>query len=398
MLDEPSDHERGGLLDGLTVVALEQAVALPFATFIFAELGATVIKLERPQGEVIRGWDSVVDGTSAGFVWLNAGKKDIAVDLSDPAGRDLVLKLVAKADVFVENFAPGVAARLGLSRADVESVNNDIVYCSLSGFGQTGPFEHRKAYDLIVQGESGLLLTNGSPEAPAKVGIPVTDLIGGSTAAVLVLAALIGRQGRYLDVGMLDSVMTWLGYYPHFVWHGGGEPTRTGLRHQYTVPYGPYLASDARYVNIAVASASHWKGFCRDVVQHPEWESDPLFSTAERRTHNRSELEELVESEIAKLPAQKWIDRCEQAGIPFGAVRTIGEALDHPQVVDRGMRVEATLNGQSVPLFRYPESVRDRARLIPRLGEHTRELMLDVGYSDAEIDRLVEHAVVVSAS
>ena len=387
-------------LAGLKVVALEQAVALPFATFILAELGADVIKIERPTGDVIRGWDTVVDGQSTGFVWLNAGKRDISLDLTQEDGQSVAQRIVATADVFVENFAPGVADRLGLSVDHVGSLNPEVVYCSLSGFGQTGPYRDRKAYDLIVQGESGLLLTNGTPEAPAKIGIPVTDLIGGSTAAILILAALRdqgGNAGHHLDVSMLDAVMPWLGYYPHFAWHTDEEPIRTGLRHQYTVPYGPYRASDGRYVNFAVASPEHWSLFCESVIGLPQWADDPRFASPERRTRNRSELESLVERAIATAPAELWQARFAAVGIPFGDVRTIGETLSHPQIAHRRMVVNAATPNGPVPTMRFPGSEIGKARWIPSLGQHTIEVLSECGYSPAEIDRFVANKAVVPA-
>jgi itaconate CoA-transferase len=398
--EEGSQSERAaqGPLAGIKVVALEQAVALPFATFILAELGADVIKIERPGGDVIRGWDSVVSGVSTGFVWLNGGKRDISIDLRSVEGQTAAQRIVAGADVFVENFSPGVAARLGLSKGDIERVNPLTVYCSLSGFGQTGPYNTRKAYDLIIQGEGGLILTNGTPDAPAKIGIPLTDLIGGSTAAILILGALYEQRpiGPYLDVAMLDAVMPWLAYYPQFVWHANEEPTRSGLRHQYTVPYGPFMAKDGRYINVAVASTQHWRVFCESVVQHPEWVADSRFDTAEKRTQNRAILESFVEDEFATEPSSVWEERCEALGIPFGAVRTVGEALAHPQVLEREMVVKGTLGDESLPLIRFPGAAVTQDRHIPALGEHSRAVLSDSGFSDEETRQLIAQGTVIA--
>jgi len=391
-----------GYLEGVHVVALEQAVSLPFATFVMAELGADVVKIERaPHGDVIRGWDAVVDGLSSGFVWLNAGKADIALDLSTPAGRDIALRLAAEADVFVENLTPGAATRLGLDYPAISAVNDRIVYASLSGFGQDGPYRDRKAYDLIVQGESGLLLTNGSPEAPAKIGVPITDLIGGMTLALLVIAALRRRDdlgsGEYLDVAMLDAVLPWLGYYPHHVWHTGLEPPRSGMRHQYTVPYGPYVTADG-WINLAVASDQHWRLFCTAVVDRTELAADPRFASSAARTRHRVELDGILEPIFASQPSATWERSILTAGLPVGAVRTVREALQHPQIQHRQMIVSATSQHGEIPVIRFPGALPDRDRHVPRLGEHTAILLDRLGYSPEQITALVERGIVAGHS
>ncbi|MEX2556929.1 MAG: CoA transferase, partial [Actinomycetota bacterium] len=240
-----------GPLDGVKVIAFEQAVAIPYCTFVLAEMGADVIKIERPvTGDGIRYWDDAVRGMSTGFVWLNAGKRDLAVDVGRPEGRDVVRRLAATADVFIENYAPGVADRLGLGHEALRAENPRLIYASLSGYGQDGPFREVKAFDLLVQGEAGLLATTGTPEEPAKVGPPVADLIGGTTAAIGILSALHGRErtgeGAYYDVSLFESVLSWLGYFPHFHWHTGRVPARSGMRHQSIIPYGPFKARDGR--------------------------------------------------------------------------------------------------------------------------------------------------------
>ena len=261
----------GKPLEGVTIVALEQAVAMPYCTFLLSELGAKVVKIERlPYGDVIRGWDAAARGLSTGYVWLNSNKRSVALDVKSDHGREVLLRLIARSDVFVENFAPGVVGRLGVDFEQARKVREDIVYCSLSGYGQTGPFAEMKAFDLLIQGESGLLNVSGHADQPAKVGIPITDLVAGSNAAIAILAALrqggVRRQAQFLDIAMLDSIMPWLGYYPHHVWHGGSEPERTGMHHQYITPYGPYPAGDGALVNVAVADDRQWRVFCTDVM------------------------------------------------------------------------------------------------------------------------------------
>jgi len=363
-------------LDGVTVIALEQAVAGPFCTFQLAELGATVWKIERAgTGDLIRGWDSVVRGLSAGFVWVNADKRSVALDLSDDADRATLRALCRSADVFVENFAPGVAARLGFGDGDLRPANPALVYCSISGYGQDGPYRDVKAYDLTLQGESGILLTNGHPGMPAKVGLPITDLIAGTTAALGIVAALFERAstgaGTTLDIAMLDSALPWLGYFPHHSWHSGAEPPLLGMRHQYLCPVGPYLAADDRYVCLVVADDRQWARLCTDVLHRPEWVHDKRMSTVERRSGHRDTVEPMIEAAIRELPRAEWLRRLSEAGIPHGIVRTMAEVLEHPQALARRMFVEADSPVGPLPLVRSPLGPEDRVRRLPGLGEHT---------------------------
>jgi itaconate CoA-transferase len=386
-------------LAGVRAVAFEQAIALPFATFALAEMGAEVIKIERPgSGDVLRGWDRAVRGLSTGFVWVNAGKRDIAVDVGTAEGRDIARRLAATADVFAENFAPGVADRLGLGYPDLAAGHPELIYCSLSGYGHDGPYRDAKAYDLIIQGESGILLTNGYPDAPAKVGLPVTDLIGGLTAALGIVAALHRRdrtgRGEYLDVSMLDAAASWLGYFPQHFWHGGAEPPRTGMRHQYLCPYGPYLAADGRYVNLVVASARDWQRFVTDVARQPAWLADPRFATIEARRDNRDLVEDLIERHIATEPSPVWLARLREAGLAHGEVRDMASAVRHPQLHHRRMFASASSPVGELPLIRFPLGGPGRARHIPALGEHTAQILAELGYDPQRQAKLAEQGVI----
>jgi itaconate CoA-transferase len=385
-------------LAGIKVVALEQAVAMPYCSFVLAEMGADVIKIERPgTGDVVRGWDAAVHGLSTGFVWVNANKRDLAVDLSRDEGREIIRRLARSADVFLENFAPGAVERLGLAERDLRRENPRLIYCSLSGYGQTGPWREAKAYDLLIQGEAGILLTNGTPDAPAKVGVPITDLIGGSNAAIGIVTALYERErtgfGTYLDVSMFDSTLLWLGYYPQHHWHTGVEPPRSGMRHQYIAPYGPYLAADDEYVNLVVASADDWRRFCVQVVERPEWLEDARFATISDRRDHRDELEAAVEAVIATRPSQEWLDRLAAVGLPYGRVRTIAEVLAHPQLEAREMVVDAESEVGALPVLRFPLSDATTPRRIPRLGEHRVEVLSEAGYSSEEIAILQKEGI-----
>ena len=365
-----------GPLTGVVVVALEQAVAAPFCTFQLAELGATVYKIERTgSGDVIRGWDDVVRGLSAGFVWVNANKRSVELDLSDPMDRDVLRGLCDRADVVVENFAPGVASRWGAGFDELATTNPSMIYCSITGYGQDGPFRDVKSYDLSLQGETGILLTNGYPGHPAKVGLPITDLIVGSTATTAILSALYERDrthtGKYLDIAMFDAALPWLGYFPHHAWHSGQEPPLSGMRHQYLCPVGPYLASDDRYVSIVVADDRSWEKFCTVAVRKPAWVQDPRFATVAARRTNRDLVDEMVGDVIAGAPRDEWLERLAEAGIPHGSVRTIAEVLTHPQAIARHMFVETESPVGPLPLVRSPLGDPDGHRRLPALGEHT---------------------------
>jgi crotonobetainyl-CoA:carnitine CoA-transferase CaiB-like acyl-CoA transferase len=366
-------------------------------------MGAEVIKIERPgAGDVLRGWDHAVHGLSTGFVWVNAGKRDLALDVAAPEGREIARRLAARADVFAENFAPGVADRLGLGYQELAADHPGLVYCSLSGFGRDGPYRDAKAYDLIIQGESGILLTNGYPDAPAKVGVPVTDLIGGLTAALGIVAALCRRdgtgRGEYLDVSMLDAAASWLGYFPQHFWHGGSEPPRTGMRHQYLCPYGPYLAADGRYVNLVVASPRDWDRFVTEVARRPDWLADTRFATIEARRGNRELLEDAIERLIADEPSQVWLSRLHEAGLAHGEVRDIASVLEHPQLRERQMIVRASSQVGDLPLIRFPLGRPGRLRRVPGLGEHTAEILADLGYGPQVLQALAAAGVVSSGA
>src|ERR671923_726637 len=295
-----NDNKSQRALDGVKILAFEQVLSGPFATCLLADMGAEVIKVERPGvGDVIRSWDSVVKGLSSGYVWLNRNKRSLTVDVKKEKGREILRELSKKCDIFFENYAPGVTGRLGLGYDKLSEINARLIYCSLSGYGQDGPYRDVKAYDLLIQGEGGIIATTGYPDKPAKAGLAIADIAAGMYAAIGILLALYQRektgQGQFIDVSMFESAVAWLGYFPHHYWHQGEEPARVGMRHHYVTPYGPYLASDGIYVNLAVASASDWEIFCRKVIEKPELLEDPRFATVEGRRKNRAGLEELLE-------------------------------------------------------------------------------------------------------
>ena len=388
-------------LEGVRVLALEQAIAGPFATHLLADMGAEVVKVERPGGgDVVRSWDSVVRGLSSGYVAFNRRKKSVVVDGRTPAGREVLGRLAARSDVFFTNFAPGVAERFGLGWDELHARHPRLVYAALSGYGREGPYKDALAYDLLIQGEAGMMTMTGYPDAPAKVGAPIGDLAAGMYAALGIALALLQRErteeGQLIDVAMFDATLEWLAYFPHFVWHAGAEPPRTGMRHHNIVPYGPFRAGDGVLVNVAVATQEHWTVFCRDVMRRPDLLTDARFADVASRRAHRTILEPIIDEIFALERSEKWLARLATAGIPHGRVRSIGEVLAHPQVAARRLvrevpsevgpvpTVESALRMSGSPVAEGP---------LPRLGGDTEAVLRDVGYSDAEIASMVREKV-----
>jgi len=389
-----SKSEPSRALDGVKILAFEQVLSGPFATCLLADMGAEVIKVERPGvGDVIRSWDSVVKGLSSGYVWLNRNKRSLTVDVKKDQGREILLRLAKKADIFFENYAPGVTARLGLGYERLSELNSRLIYCSLSGYGQDGPYRDVKAYDLLIQGEGGIIATTGYPDKPARAGIAIADIASGMYAAIGILLALYQREktgeGQLIDVSMLDAIVSWLGYFPHHYWHAGEEPARVGMRHHYVTPYGPYLAGDGEYVNLAVASASDWEVFCRKVIEKPELLSDSRFATVEARRKNRGLLEETIETIFLEEDHRHWLEQLKKAELPHGIVRGIAQVLAHPQVVARKLIREAESPVGKVPVIANPLKMsRSQARYdpIPSLGGDSDAILSDAGYASSEIE------------
>jgi itaconate CoA-transferase len=389
-------------LDGVKILAFEQVLSGPFATCLLADMGAEVIKLERPgSGDVIRSWDSVVKGLSSGYVWLNRNKRSLTVDVKRDKGREIVRELAKRADIFFENYAPGVAARLGVGYETLSGVNPRLIYCSLSGYGQDGPYRDVKAYDLLIQGEAGIIATTGYPDKPARAGIAIADIASGMYAAIGILLALYEREktglGQLIDVSMFDSIVSWLGYFPHHFWHAGEEPARVGMRHHYVTPYGPYLAGDGQYVNLAVASAADWEVFCRKVIEKPELLDDPRFATVEGRRRNRGELEETIEKLFLEKDHKHWLKKLKNAELAHGIVRGIAQVLAHPQAAARKLIREAESPVGKVPIIANAlkmSASEARYDRIPALGEDSEAILRELGYSVEETGKLRAEKVI----
>ena len=400
MTDKTAEPKRA--LDGVRVLALETSLSGPHATKILADMGAEVIKIEKPgTGDVIRTWDSAVKGLSSGTVWVIANKRSFAIDVKQKAALDILKRLAARSDVFLENFAPGVAERMGLGARELTKANPRLIYCSLSGYGQTGPYRDVKAYDVLIQGESGMIATTGYPDAPAKVGVSMTDLCSSMYAAVGILLALYQREktgrGQVIDISMFETAASWLGYFPHHFWHRGEEPVRLGMRHQYITPYGPYLAGDGKYVGVACASQADWEIFCREVIHRPELLDEARFKTTEARRKNRDALEEIIVACFREHPSDEWLKRLEAARLPYGSVNGVAEVLSHPQMLARQMIQEIDSPVGRVPVMASPLHLSDspqRLDPVPALGGDNDSILRELGYTDAEIAALRRDKVI----
>ncbi len=389
-------------LDGIRVIAFEQVLAGPFCTCTLADMGAEVIKVERPGvGDLIRHWDNAVRGLSSGYVWLNRNKRSLTVDVKQEEGREVLYRLIRNADVFFENYAPGVAERSGLSYEKLTSINPGLVYCSLSGYGQDGPYRDVKAYDLLIQGEAGIIATTGYPDRPARAGISIADIAAGMYAALGIVLALYQReksgQGQLIDISMFESIVSWLGYFPHHYWHQGEEPQRVGMRHNYVTPYGPYLARNGKYVNLAVATAGDWEVFCRKVIERPDLLEDQRFATVEGRRKNRAVLEEIIEQIFLERDHDEWLARLKKVQLPHGEVRGIAQVLAHPQAIARKLIREVESPVGKVPVVGNPLRLSGspaRYERIPALGEDTEAILKQAGYDDKAISKLRQEKVI----
>ncbi|MER7433323.1 CaiB/BaiF CoA-transferase family protein [Pseudonocardia alni] len=366
-------------LDGLLVVSCEQAVAAPLATRHLADLGARVIKIEREgSGDFARDYDETVYGMSSHFVWLNRSKESVTLDLKSDDGRATMLRLLDRADVFVQNFAPGAAERLGLGAAALRERYPRLVTCSISGYGSSGPYRDAKAYDLLIQSEAGLVSITGTEDAPAKSGIPAADIGAGMYAFSGILSALYERertgQGTDLEVSLFDSLVEWMGYPLYYAGYGGTAPKRTGTSHAAIAPYGTFSAGDGTDVVLSIQNEREWATFCEVVLGRPEVATDPRFASGRARVENRPDLHAEIDTVFTGLTGDELVARLVQARIAHARQREVGEVLEHPQLAARDRWTEVGSPVGPLRALRPPITVAGRtARMdpVPAVGEHT---------------------------
>ncbi|KOU09463.1 CoA-transferase [Streptomyces sp. NRRL F-5755] len=390
-------------LEGITVVGVEQAVAAPFATRQLADLGARVIKVERPDGgDFARTYDTSVRGLASHFVWANRGKESLALDLKDPRGRELLEQLIAGADVFVQNLAQGAAARLGLDAASLCARHPRLVAVDISGYGADGPYAHKRAYDMLVQCEAGLVSLTGTPEAPAKAGIPAADIAAAMYAFSGVLAALLRRgttgRGGPVEITMLDALAEWLGHPLYFGMYGGTPPARTGVAHAVIAPYNAYPTADGQPVLLSVQNDREWGRLARQVLGRPELADDPAFATNVARTRNRDRTDRVVGEALAGMAVEEAVRRLEEAGIACARLNGVAELAGHPQLAarDRWREVGSPVGPLRalLPPITLPGSAGPGPGNVPALGEHTDALLSALGLTSERIAALRRDGVI----
>lgn len=388
---EPHETPKALPLEGVTVVALEQAVAAPFATRQLADLGARVVKVERAAGDFARGYDETVKGMSSYFAWLNRGKESVVLDIKDAQDRALLDRLLARADVFVQNLAPGAVTRLGLDGGTLRTRHPRLITCSISGYGTEGPYRTKKAYDLLVQCEAGLVSVTGTQEFPAKAGISVADVAAGMYAYTGVLTALYERErtgaGTSFDVAMLDALGEWTSQPYLYAYYGGAPPPRTGARHASISPYGPFQAGDGGQVFIGVQNEREWAVLCSEVIGRPDLVQDFRFVRNSARVENDAALRVLIEDSLRALTAEQVAVRLDEVGIANAALRTMHEFADHPQLAARERWREVGSPVGPVRSLLPPVSVAGREAAmgsIPELGQHTAAIRAEFARPAAE--------------
>ncbi|MEQ6310095.1 CaiB/BaiF CoA-transferase family protein [Delftia acidovorans] len=383
-------------LDGITVVSLEHAVAAPFCTRQLADLGARVIKVERPgSGDFARGYDQRVQGQSSHFTWINRSKQSLALDLKQDEAMQALLQLLGGADVLVQNLAPGAAARMGLSYAALRERFPRLIVCDISGYGADGPYRDKKAYDLLIQSEAGFLSVTGTPEVPSKAGISVADIAAGMYAYTNILSALLLRgrtgEGSHIDVSMLEALGEWMGYPMYYAFDGAPPPPRTGASHASIYPYGPFEAGDGGTVMLGLQNEREWKLFCEQVLLQPALAADARFDSNARRNANREELRALILGVFNALDAAQVVQRLDAAGIANARVNDMAGLWAHPQLAARQRwcsvdtpagPVQALLPPGANSAFDY------RMEAVPAVGEHSAAILAELGWSAERISAL----------
>ncbi|WP_321366472.1 CaiB/BaiF CoA-transferase family protein [uncultured Desulfuromusa sp.] len=383
-------------LDGITVVSLEHAIAAPFATRQLADLGARVIKIERPGvGDFARGYDETVYGQASHFVWTNRSKESLTLDLKHPEVQHIMAKLLETADVFVQNLAPGAVERLGLGEKDLTERYPRLVICNISGYGNSGPYRDKKAYDLLIQSEAGLVSVTGTPATPSKAGISIADIAAGMNAFSGILSALYLREktgvGGSVEVSLLESLGEWMGYPLYYSHYGGSSPKRNGAMHAAIFPYGSFRTGDGKDVMLGLQNEREWEKFCNQVLLSPRLKDDPRFDSNSRRVANMEKLTAIIHAAFEDLDSGQVVERLENAGIANARINDMEEVWNHPQFAARQRWRDVPTPAGLIQALLPPatfSAFEMRMDAVPGLGEQSASILSEIGYSAKDIASL----------
>lgn len=389
-------------LEGIKIISLEQAVAAPLASRQLADFGARVIKIERPmEGDFARDYDHKVRGLSSWFVWLNRSKESLSLNLKHPEGVQMLKHLIADGDVFIHNMAPGAAERAGLNSRELTAENTKLIVCEISGYGSDGPYQNKKAYDLLVQFETGLVSITGTPESPCKAGISAADIAAGMYAFSGILMALYRRErtgrGGVVRVSLFDALSEWVLPAVYYGAYGGTPPSRSGAEHASIAPYGSYFTGDGKQVNIGIQNEREWRQFCAGVLLNREIAADPRFNSNSKRSENRKGLRTVISEVFRTLTLNEVLERLERSGIANSQTHSVEELLTHPQHTQRGRWQDIDSPAgrlQALAPAILLQGVEPRMEAIPALGQHTDAILNELGYTAEDIRRLRKEGAV----